>query len=132
MHQSDVMPHRTVPFACALAGLCLAILQTTPVGAQTRGRVAARAPRQSVHRSAGPPLACGDLLGFQVLLDRRGFSPGEIDGKIGDNFAHALSALQTSRKIAVTGRPDCDTWHTLGGDTAGSLMITYSVTDADV
>jgi lipoprotein-anchoring transpeptidase ErfK/SrfK len=128
------MEYRSVQSACVAAAICIATLQTTPLDAQTRGRAKARAPRRPVQtKNAAPaPLPCGDLLGFQVLLDRQGFSPGEIDRKTGDNFTHALSALQASRKIAVTGQPDCDTWQALGGGTAGSLVTTYMVTDADV
>ena len=39
-------------------------------------------------------LPCGDYVSFQVLLDRQGFSSGQIDGKPGNNFNHALSAAQ--------------------------------------
>ena len=38
-------------------------------------------------------LPCGDLVGFQVLLARQGFSSGEIDGKRGPNFSRALSGV---------------------------------------
>ena len=50
------------------------------------------------------PLPCGDLVGFQVLLDRKGFSSGEIDGKPGPNFSRALAAFQAARKLAA-GQP---------------------------
>jgi len=67
-----------------------------------------------------------------VLLDRRGFSPGEIDGKAGRNFMLALSAFQESQEIATTGQADCDTWRALGGDTAEPIVTSYTVTDGDV
>jgi lipoprotein-anchoring transpeptidase ErfK/SrfK len=77
-------------------------------------------------------LPCGDYFGFQVLLDRHGFSPGEIDGKPGPNLVHALKAVQVSDHLSVTGRADCDTWHALGGDEAGELVSKYTVSEDDV
>ncbi|HYM23956.1 MAG TPA: L,D-transpeptidase [Vicinamibacterales bacterium] len=94
--------------------------------------------RTATHRKAPPAppsLACGDYVSFQVLLDRQGFSPGQIDGKPGTNFSHALTALQQSRAIPVTGHADCDTWRALGGDQAvadRTTVTTYTVADADV
>jgi len=79
-----------------------------------------------------PPLPCGDYVSFQVLLDRQGFSTGEIDGKPGTNFSHALSALQNARHIAATGQPDCETWHALGGDHAEPTIAAYTITDDDL
>jgi lipoprotein-anchoring transpeptidase ErfK/SrfK len=77
------------------------------------------------------PLPCGDLVGFQVLLDRQGFSSGEIDGKHGPNFSHALAAFQAARKLAA-GQPDCATWEALGGTTGDAALTSYTITDADV
>ena len=97
-----------------------------------------RAHKPAVRRKAPPPpppLACGDYVSFQVLLDRQGFSPGQIDGKPGQNFSHALAALQQARNIPVTGQPDCDTWRALGGDSASAsqpTVTTYEITEADV
>jgi len=73
-------------------------------------------------------LPCGDWLGFQVRLDRLGFSPGEIDAKAGANVAHALKALQSSKSLPSTGDADCATWQALGGDGSDAAITTYSVT----
>jgi lipoprotein-anchoring transpeptidase ErfK/SrfK len=45
-------------------------------------------------------------LDLQVLLDRAGFSPGEIDGIGGYNTQRALEGFQRARQLPPTGRPD--------------------------
>jgi lipoprotein-anchoring transpeptidase ErfK/SrfK len=98
---------------------------------RTRRKPAARKPPAHKAQPAPPPLPCGDYIGFQVLLDREGFSPGEIDGKPGVNFAHAIAALQQARHVEATGEPDCETWHALGGETTGPALATYTITEDD-
>jgi lipoprotein-anchoring transpeptidase ErfK/SrfK len=111
------MSRRTVQLATAGA-ILLAL--TSTADAQTRKRK--DAPKPAV-------LPCGDLVGFQVLLDRSGFSSGEIDGKEGPNFSRALSAFQAARKL-TPGAPDCATWEALGG--AEATLTTYTISDADL
>ena len=113
------MSPRTAQLSAALA-IFLAISGTAD--AQTRKKKPAAHPA---------PLPCGDLVGFQVLLARQNFSSGEIDGKPGANFTHALSAFQAAHKLA-TGKPDCPTWEALGGGNAEATLTTYTITDADV
>ena len=118
------MSNRIVQLAVAIAAF--AVLHAD-LSAAPRKR-----PVGPAHRI--PPAAalrCGDLVGFQVLLDRQGFSPGQIDGKRGANFLHALSALQTAKKVQSTGQPDCETWKALGADTAEPTVTTYTLTADD-
>jgi len=88
------------------------------------------------HRPAAKPAAastpCGSPFAFQVLLDRQGFSSGEIDGTLGVNVTRALTALKDARKLASTGQPDCEMWHALGGDSAASASVAYTITADDV
>src|SRR5262245_32238502 len=44
-------------------------------------------------------MAAWPALGLQVLLDRAGFSSGEIDGVLGRNTRAALAALRGSRSL---------------------------------
>ena len=98
--------------------------------------VAAAAPprkaRPKPKAAAVSALPCGDYLSFQVLLDRQGFSTGQIDGKPGINMTRALSAAQTARKLNATGKADCDSWKALGGEKSEPTTATYTLTEADL
>jgi lipoprotein-anchoring transpeptidase ErfK/SrfK len=98
------------------------LVQLIMLALALQGQGARRAP------NAEP---CGDPAAFQVLLDRRGFSPGEIDGMLGDNAARALAAFQSAHGLPVTSRPDCATWKALETPEAPEPITTYRITAAD-
>lgn len=108
----------TAELAATLA-ICLGL--TATVDAQARKKKAAAPVR----------LPCGDLVGFQVRLDRQGFSSGQIDGKPGANFSRTLSAYQTAHTLP-TGKPDCATWEALGAGSSEPAITSYTITDADM
>ena len=122
--------------SCAV--LIAVTLAAISVAQPFRAAVDAAAPPQRHQpvpkpKRTGPPrLKCGDYVSFQVLLDREGFSPGEIDGRPGDNFTHAITAMQRARQVPLTTQPDCDTWHALGGETMEPALTTYTVTLDDM
>jgi lipoprotein-anchoring transpeptidase ErfK/SrfK len=67
-----------------------------------------------------------------VLLDRQGFSPGQIDGQPGTNFSHALAAMQSARGLPSSGRADCATWRALAAKDSEPAITTYTVTSGDM
>jgi len=122
------------------------VFSATALSAQQRGKTHAshRKPApQAQAKDAAPALQCGDYLGFQVLLDKQGFSPGQIDGKPGPNFKHAIAAFQAARKLtgsaasdsgaqATGAEPDCATWQALGGGDNSPATVSYTITEEDV
>lgn len=76
--------------------------------------------------------ACGDTLAFQVLLDRRGFSPGEIDGSSGPNLTRALRAFQQDAGLRGDGTPNCETWSRLSEGAGSEVLTEYTLTEEDV
>jgi lipoprotein-anchoring transpeptidase ErfK/SrfK len=114
-----------------LAAIAIGVLLQPSVGAQAQKKKAARPPAR--HAAAKPvevQLPCGDMVGFQVLLDRQGFSPGQIDGKPGDNFERALAAFRAARKLPP-GPLDCALWQALTSGAPGPTVMTYTLTEAD-
>lgn len=61
---------------------------------------------QIVAEPADKPLQPNQILQAQVVLDRRGFSPGVLDGKDGMSFHAALRGFQAAHDLPVTGDYD--------------------------
>jgi lipoprotein-anchoring transpeptidase ErfK/SrfK len=70
---------------------------------------------------------------MQVLLDRTGFSPGEIDGKLGENALKALRAFADVKGLSFDGRkPTAEIWDALIGSGSDPIVVDYAITDKDV
>jgi lipoprotein-anchoring transpeptidase ErfK/SrfK len=67
----------------------------------------------------------------QILLDRAGFSSGEIDGDFGKNLQNTVAAFQKSRGLNESGLVGPETWQVLDADSAPTVQP-YTIAHEDV
>lgn len=107
------------------------VLVATPAiagGLDAAGINDATLPAKSpAHDKVSAPIAK-----LQVLLDRAHFSPGAIDGKLGENAQKALAAFAEANGLAFDRAVTPDLWNKLAGASNGPAMVDYGITEADV
>ena len=67
-----------------------------------------------------------DALALQVALDRAGFSPGVIDGAMGQQTRKAIQGFQEANGLEITGKLEDETRAALGepGEATTTAMVT--------
>ncbi len=69
---------------------------------------------------------------IEILLDRAHFSPGQIDGKTGENLQKALTAFAAAHGMNWNGQWTSDFWRTLIDNAPQTLFTEYTTTEQDV
>lgn len=125
---AETVPRRAaVKIALAVALLAVAAVPAFAGGMDAAAIGSAEPSKKAL--SNEKPTAAGVRL--QVLLDRAHFSPGEIDGKFGENAKKALRAYAEARQLPSSDELTDDVWKALQTD--GRPPVTaYTITDKDV
>ncbi len=72
------------------------------------------------------------VIKLQVLLDRARFSPGEIDGKLGENAQKALKAFAEARSLTSEKALTPEVWTALAETSKDPVVAEYTISKNDV
>lgn len=71
------------------------------------------------------------IVKVQILLDRARFSPGEIDGRLGENARKALRAFAETKGLTAKEPLTPDLWSALAATSSDAVLTTYVIRDDD-
>ncbi|MHC2433702.1 L,D-transpeptidase [Bradyrhizobium sp. USDA 4451] len=101
--------------------------------------VAAGLDAAAINDVAAPPATLpgrhqlnASIAKLEILLDRAHFSPGEIDGKFGENAQKALAAFAAANGLSFDKTVSADLWSKLAAASEGPAIVSYTIADADV
>lgn len=109
--------------------LAVALVAGRAVGAELTAAAIEAAEPSNKTLSNERPTPAGIRL--QVLLDRAHFSPGEIDGKFGENARKALRAYAEARQLPSSDAVTDEVWTALRADNR-PVMASYTITEQDL
>jgi lipoprotein-anchoring transpeptidase ErfK/SrfK len=110
-------------------GLVFAFLTGSASGAELKPAAINSAHPSPKALSGGKATPLG--LRLQVLLDRAHFSPGEIDGKFGENAKKALQAYTEAQQLPGSDAVTDEVWKKLAADDR-PVLTDYTITEKDV
>jgi len=113
-------------FALCAFGLVLA----TPAFALDAQQVNAAQPSGSANAASGKVGALATKV--EILLARAHFSPGEIDGKSGENVQKALTAFAAAHGANWSGKWTAELWQALSEGAPQNLFTQYTTTEHDL
>lgn len=125
-----------VRLALALAATCLAVQAVAAPAPAPGDRATAINEARFVPATGKPGKSAKGpsplLVKAQILLDRAQFSPGEIDGRDGENFGKALAAFQAASGLGATGKLDAATWDKLAATSTDPVIAEHKITADEV
>jgi lipoprotein-anchoring transpeptidase ErfK/SrfK len=110
-------------------GLVLACATSSSLGAEMNAATINSAEPSSETLSKEKLTPAGVKL--QVLLDRAHFSPGEIDGKFGENARKALRAYEEAQHLPGSDDVTAEVWSKLAADDR-PVIANHTVEEKDV
>jgi peptidoglycan hydrolase-like protein with peptidoglycan-binding domain len=120
---------RLFPPRCIFVGLVLASVTGSAFGAEMNAAAINSAEPSKKTLSDTKSTSAGIRL--QVLLDRAHFSPGEIDGKFGENAKKALRAYEKAQQLESSDEVGIGVWGKLASDDR-PVITSYAISDKDV
>ena len=119
----------TYPAKHVLVGLVLACAASSALAAGMDAAAINSAEPSKKTLSKDKPTPAGVRL--QVLLDRAHFSPGEIDGKFGENARKALRAYEEAQHLPSSDDVTPEVWQKLATDNR-PVTTNYTMQQKDV